>query len=123
MTEEEVTYYWKPRYYVKPKVKKELYIVRCERRNKLMYMYYDVNRKAHKSHSWCVFINEESPLTFKFCMIKLTVGKLKRVNSKLRRALNISAGQLKSYVGGRRSQNEVLKIYFTGSTQEDIIWD
>ena len=123
MTEEDITFYWKPRFYVKPKVKKELYIVRCDKRNKLMYFYMDVNRKAHKSHSWCVFINEENPLTYKFCMLKLTIGKLKRVNKRLRRALNISGGRIQKYVGGGRSQNEVLKIYFTGSTKEDIIWD
>ena len=123
MTEEEITFYWKPRYYVKPKVKKELYIVRCERRNKLMYMYMDLNRKAHKSRSWCVFINEDNPLTYKFCMLKLTIGKLKRVTKRLRRALNISGGRIQRCVGGERSQNEVLQIYFTGSTKQDIIWD
>ena len=101
-------------YYVKPKVKKELFIVKCERRNKLMYMYMDIGRKAHRSKSWCVFINQKCPLLHKFYMLKLTVGKLKRVNSKLRKALNIA---------GERTQDATLKIFFIGITREQILWE
>ena len=81
--------------------------VKCERTNKLMYMYMDIGRKAHRSKSWCVFINQKCPLLHKFYMLKLTVGKLKRVNSKLRKALNIA---------GERTQDATLKIFLTGIT-------
>ena len=89
-----------------------------------MYMYYDVDRKWYRNHSWVIFLNEDDPLNYQFCMVKLTIGKLKRVTKRLRRALNISSGRLQQYVGGERSQDKKgLQIYFTGSTKQDIIWE
>ena len=81
-----------------------------------MYMYNDIGRKAHRSKSWCVFINEKKPLLHKFYMLKLTVGKLKRVNRRLRKALNIASER-------PRMQNATLKIFFTGNTREQILWE
>ena len=111
---DQINYYVKPKAYVTPKVKKELFIVKCEKRNKLVYMFLDIGRKAHRSKSWCVFINEKRPLSHKLYMLKLSVGKLKRVNAKLKRALNIV---------GERTQDAALKVIYTGITREQILWE
>ena len=110
---DKINYYVKPKAYVAPKLKKELFIVYCEKRNKLMYMFLDIGRKANRSKSWCVFINEKRPLTHKLYMLKLSVGKLKRVNAKLKRALNIV---------GERTQDAALKVIYTGITRQQILW-
>ena len=39
---DQINYYVKPKAYVAPKLKKELFIVYCEKRNKLMYMFLDI---------------------------------------------------------------------------------
>ena len=79
-----------------------------------MYMFMDIGRKWNRSKSWCVFINEKRPLSHKLYMSKLSVGKLKRVNAKLRKALNIV---------GERTQDAALKVIYTGITREQILWE
>ena len=78
-----------------------------------MYQFLDIGRNCNRSKSWCVFINEKRPLTHKLYMLKLSVGKLKRVNAKLKRALNIV---------GERTQDAALKVIYTGITRQQILW-
>ena len=102
-----------PKPYVTPKCKKELFIIYCERRDKLMYQFLDIGRSINKSKCWCVFINEKSPSTRKLYMLKLSVGKLTPVNEKLKRALKLV---------GERTPGAALKVIYTGITRQQILW-
>ena len=93
---------------------KNLYIKESEKIGRFKYYYIDSARNSRHKKCWCYFIDQKWPLLHKSYAIKLKIGKWSRVDSRLKKALNIA---------GEHSADTSLKIIYCGGIRSKLIWD
>ena len=93
---------------------RKLYIKESEKSGRFKYYYIDSTRNSKHRKCWCFFINHNLPLLHKIYAIELKTGKWSKVDSRLKKALNIA---------GENSEDASLKIIYCGGIRHKLIWD
>ena len=95
---------------------KLLYIKESEKIGRFKYYFIDrvKCKKSKHKRCWCYFIDTEWPLLHKAYAIELKIKKWSKVDSRLRKALNII---------GEHSADTSLKIIYCGDIKHKLIWE